>query len=118
MDNTLVQKISMTIRVDGGDLVRWKLDAEASKLSLSEWIRRRCSGEAGAEREGQKFSKPEVDSQRSLPRARSAKRIQVPKEAGYAIAEPVNSAPAEMCQHDYAFKKCPIPGCRNYKWRE
>lgn len=43
MDNTLVQKISLTIRIDATDLERWKQAATAEGLNLSEWMRRRCA---------------------------------------------------------------------------
>src|SRR6266849_6220939 len=33
------------LRVPTSDLGSWKLCAEKSKLTLSEWIRRRCNGE-------------------------------------------------------------------------
>ena len=66
MDNTLVQKVSMTMRVDVGDLARWKVAANRAGLSVSEWIRQRCGEnrvavpKETAKRGAKKFSKPDL----------------------------------------------------------
>src|SRR5882724_3701731 len=43
IDNTFVQKISLTIRVDAKDLGSWQEVSRRSGLNLSEWIRRVCN---------------------------------------------------------------------------
>lgn len=41
-----MQKISLTIRVDAGDLEAWRAEAGKAGMSLSAWMRERCNGGA------------------------------------------------------------------------
>jgi hypothetical protein len=87
----------MNLKVEEEDLKLWKHGAEIAGITLSEWIRRKCSGESIRERS---------DSQ-------NVQRVPDVPLAGRSYP-----TPGGFCLHDYGPKACPFPGCENYKWRD
>ena len=106
-------KQSTTIRADEVDIEKWEQAANLSGLSYSEWARRVLNEAAAGRRKIEAEEYLGVEK----PDAEKAK----PKKISDSAPPPITKSilpPTDMCQHDYGFKKCPIPNCRNYKWRE
>lgn len=81
--HTKESKVRMTFRLERSDVENWQTLATAAKLTLSEWVRRKCNGQASnltsaAEKRGmtaewlagQIFSI--IDSKETLPRDKIA----------------------------------------------
>lgn len=97
IDNTLMQKISMTIRVDAADKEKWEQSAKSAGMGLSEWIRERCNEGFAVDRSGSVSRKAnKTDSVRGPGKAAPAKDDGV------------------TCSHDENPGKCPYPLCKNY----
>jgi hypothetical protein len=104
-------KTTISLRIEEEELGMWK--EKAGERTLSEWIREQCNLTA----EGQAVVLKTEERVNGEKKRSGGKKL--PREpeisverGGAGVREPVS----ELCNHDYGPGKCPIPGCKYYKW--